>query len=64
MELEITKTIYINIDIILDYIKEGNLTPEIAVDCYVRELDDDEYYLIGDEETKKIIKKVEKMLDK
>lgn len=62
MELEIITTIFIDIDEIieahhLDY-NSSDKGIKWAVDSYVAELDDCEYYLIGQKEIEKIEKEV------
>jgi hypothetical protein len=65
MELEITTMVYIDLDEIIDYIKEGNLPLEMAVEQYIADLDDCDHYLVNNEECKeKIRKKVKETLDK
>lgn len=65
MELTITNTIDIDIDEILDCLKNNpQMSVEDAVEDYICGLDDMEYYLIGCEEAIKIIEEVERQLAK
>jgi len=67
MELEITTSIYINLDYIIEYYNIVRNTPtediSNAVRHYVDGLDDSEYYLIGDEEKKKIVEGIKTKVD-
>jgi len=60
MELEITKTVEINLDIIKTTICKTGCSVREAIRQYVDRLGDDEYYLIGKEEVDKIIDELRK----
>lgn len=64
MELTITRVIDINIEEILDSIEENYSYTDIVdeVTDYIGALEDEDYYIIGDEEITKIVKEVERRL--
>ena len=64
MELEVKRTMVIFLDVIMDYLREENLTPEEAVNLYIQDMDECDWLFFTTENREKIIKKVKEMLDK
>ena len=65
MELLITRIVYIETDMILDTLKKHpKISVEDAVADYIGNLDDSEWYLIGDEDIEKIVKEIKRQLAK
>ena len=60
MELKITTTIYIEIDVIKEIMEDSGYDVTRAIQEYVDEMDDCEYYLIGDDEKEQIKNFIEK----
>lgn len=68
MNLKITKTVFIDIDEIIEYnyldYNSSDMEVQIAVEDYLSSLEDCDYYLIGEEEEEKIKKEVRKKIGK